>query len=424
MSTRIDAGWVITPSGAIASSSVVFDVDGCITWVGPTGDAPSAERVVDCTWGLVAPGLIDSHTHLGLSWAKALGPTQGHPVYDVFWPRESSLDHDLVRAFAASSAAEALLCGTTCVADHYFFADASVEATTSVGIRSVVGETMATRHVPHHGPQSVRRGIDFVERHSATPLVHPALTPHALDTMGAEALGEVAAEARRLGVIVHMHVAQSEREVALIRSEYGCGSVEKIAELGLLDQPLVAAHAMHASAAELELLASSEAVTTVYCPTVHAGLGRTLPAARLMRLGGRVALGTDAVPTQRRDIATEARVAAVAQQVLETDAGALSVAQAFQMASAAGANALGLATLVGSIEVGKQADLVAHRLDRAAVEPFTDPMAAWTVSGADLVDSVWVDGRRVVEQGRLTMVDETDVAAAAQRARADLFARV
>ncbi|MCP4961906.1 MAG: hypothetical protein GY925_21895, partial [Actinomycetia bacterium] len=112
MTTRIDASWVITPEGPVADASVVV-ADGAIAWVGATSVAPLADEVVDCSWGLLAPGLVDAHTHLGLSWSKALGPTTGHPVYDVFWPRESSLDHDLVKAFAMSSAAEALLAGTT-----------------------------------------------------------------------------------------------------------------------------------------------------------------------------------------------------------------------------------------------------------------------------------------------------------------------
>ncbi len=348
MTTRIDASWVITPEGPVVDASVVV-ADGAIAWVGATSAAPLADEVVDCSWGLLAPGLVDAHTHLGLSWSKALGPTTGHPVYDVFWPRESSLDHDLVKAFAMSSAAEALLAGTTCVADHYFFADASVEATTAVGIRSFVGETMATRYVPHHGRASIERGIDFVERHRSTHLVHPALTPHALDTMGAEVLSEVAAEARRLGVPLHMHVAQSDREVADVQAEYGCGPVEKLAEIGVLDQPLVAAHAMHASEGELDLLARSPSVSTVYCPTVHAGLGRSLPAARLRLIGGNVALGTDAVPTQRRKLASEARAAVICQQVLTGDAGALSLLDAFEMATAGGASAIGLAHQTGPL---------------------------------------------------------------------------
>jgi len=126
--TRVDADWVLAAHGPIADGSVVV-TNGEISWVGPTKDAPATESI-EGFGGVLAPGLIDAHTHLGLSWARALGPIEGHPVYDLFWPLERSLTPDLVDAFAAASAAEALLSGTTCVADHYFFAEASVAATT------------------------------------------------------------------------------------------------------------------------------------------------------------------------------------------------------------------------------------------------------------------------------------------------------
>jgi len=418
---RVDADWVLAADGPIADGSVVV-TNGAISWVGLTECAPLAERT-ETVHGVLAPGLIDAHTHLGLSWARALGPIEGHPVYDLFWPLEQSLTPDLVDAFAAASAAEALLSGTTCVADHYFFAEASVAATTRVGIRSVVGETIVVTEAPHSGPDSMPNAVAVAERLGGLDLVHPVLAPHALDTVGDEVMREIIAEAERLDVPVHLHVAQSEREIATLMERSGVGPVERLHDLGLFERRVVAAHCMYASAEGLALLAAADTVAAIYCPTVHAHLGRTLRAAELRAAGGNVGLGTDAVPMQRRDLGAEVRAASALQAVLTEDADALPIAVAMEMATVVNAEALGLGGVTGAIEVGLRADLVAHRTDRAVAAPFADPAALVAMSGPDLVDRVWVDGRLVVADGELVRADQRAVVAAANTARAELFER-
>ncbi len=418
---RIDADWVLAAHGPIADASVVV-ANGEITWVGLTRDAPAAEST-EGVRGVLAPGLIDAHTHLGLSWARALGPIEGHPVYDLFWPLERSLTPDLVDAFAAVSAAEALLSGTTCVADHYFFAEASMAATTRLGIRSVVGETIVVTEAPHSGPESMPNALAVAERLVGIDLVHPVLAPHALDTVGDDVMREIVAEAERLDVPVHLHVAQSEREITTLMGRSGVGPVERLHDLGLFERRVIAAHCMYASTAGLSLLAAADTVTAIYCPTVHAHLGRTLRAAELRAAGGHVGLGSDAVPMQRRDLGSEVRAASALQAVLMEDAEALPLAAAMDMATTVNAEAVGLGGVIGAIEVGFRADLVAHRTDRAVSAPFADPAALVAMSGPDLVDKVWVDGRLVVADGELVRADQRAVAATANAARAELFER-
>lgn len=420
---RIDAAAVVVPGGSIGDASVVV-ADGSVKWVGPTSDAPADDDVVDGRHGILAPGLVDAHTHLGLSFARALGPIEGHPVYDLFWPLERSLDADLVEAFAAASAAEALLSGTTTVADHYFFADASVAATTSLGLRSVVGETIIVLDGPWAGVEAVERGVDFVERHRDTPLVHPLLAPHALDTVGDDAMRDVVAESVRLDVPIHLHVAQSQREVETVRAQSGTGSIERLADLGVFERRVIAAHCMYAEAAGLDLLVESPSVTAIYCPTVHAHLGRSLRAGWLRARGAQVGLGTDAVPMQRRDLIAEIRNASALQAVLEGDPGALPLATAFEMATQVNATAVGLGEVVGSIDVGRRADLVLHRIDRAMTSTWRDAASLVATSSPSTIDKVWVDGRLVVDEGQLALVDEASIATAAASARSELFARV
>ena len=406
---RRDGGGAITHGSIVAvdSAAVInnsFDSDWIVS--GP---------------GVVSPGLIDAHTHLALSFARALPQMIGHPVYDVFWPLELSIDAPLVRAFASTSIAEALLAGVTTVADHYFFADATVEAVRELGIRGVIGQTIIRHDGPHHSEQSLGDGIDFAERHRDTPLVHPALTPHALDTVGDDWIVAIAGSARAMDVPVHLHVAQSQREWDTISDRSGRSPIAQLDELGVLDQRTVAAHCMHADEADHEILASKPLVHPIYCPTVHAALGRVMAAAKLHRMGSPIGIGTDAAPSERFDVLGEAQAASAHQAVLGES---LSVDLTFLAATEGNAAALGLGDVTGKVEPGYAADLVLWRTDRAVAGGAGDPRRlVAAVGGPDLVDSVWVGGRQLVNGGELTASDEVEIAAKAAEARRVLFER-
>ncbi len=426
----IDDVTVLTPGGGSLSDAAVAIADGRIVAVGPSVEINArwaAPEVIDGRSGVLGPGLIDAHTHLALSLARALPSLNGHPVYDVFWPLERCLDEDLVHAFARASAAEALLAGVTTVADHYFFADASVAATTEVGLRSVVGQSVLRNDGPWHGEQSLGDAIDFAERHRTTSLVHPAIAPHALDTVGDEWIVAAAAAARAMDVPVHLHVAQSEREVEAVARRSGRTPIAQLTELGVLDQRTIAAHCMYATDDDLEILAAHPLVHPIYCPTVHAGLGKVLRASWLHERGVTIGLGTDAVPNERFDVLAEVRAAWSHQRVLasaEQRESSLTLDDVLTVATESNAEALGLGAVIGRIEPGYAADVVLWRTDRAVAAGAGDARRFVAgVCGPDLVDTVWVNGRRVVMGSVLVSTSEQMVAHAANVARAELFRR-
>lgn len=416
--------------GGALSYAAIAIAGGRIVAVGPSAEvnaAWTAGEVTDGRAGVVSPGLVDGHTHLGLSFARALPELNGHPVYDVFWPLEHELDADLVHDFARAASAEALLAGVTTVADHYFFADAGVAATAEVGIRAAIGQTIIRLDGPWCSEQSLANGIDFAERHRSTPLVHPVIAPHALDTVGDDWVVAAAGAAKAMAVPVHLHVAQSQREVDTIRERSGRTSIAQLAVLGVLDQRTVAAHCMYASDDDLDLLAAHELVYPIYCPTVHAGLGKVMAAAELHRRGVAIGVGTDAVPNERFDVLAEVRNAWAHQGVVASTKGeeaTLELDDLFVAATESNAAALGLGDVVGRIEVGYEADLVLWRTDRAVASAAGDARRFVTgVGGPDLVDTVWVGGRRVVMGGTLVSTSEQVVAHAANVAREELFRR-
>lgn len=417
---------VLTPGGGSLSDAAVAVLEGQIVAVGTSSEVSaewSADEFVDGRSGVLAPGLIDAHTHLALLFARALPEMKGHPVYDVFWPLETSLDPDLVHAFARAAAAEALLAGVTTVADHYFFADSGVAATTEVGIRAVIGQTIMRHEGPYSSELSLADGIDFAERHAMTDLVHPALAPHALDTVGDDWMVAIGAAARTMDIPVHLHVAQSEREVATIATRSGTTPIQRLAELGVLDQRTIAAHCMYATDDDLRILIEHRLVHPIYCPTVHAALGKVMAAAKLHEAGVVIGVGTDAAPSEGFDVLAEARAGWGHQRVL-CDEETISLDDMLTAATESNAQAVGLGELIGRIEPGYAADLVLWRTDRAASAAAGDARRfVAAVAGPDLVDSVWVAGRRVVMGGVLVAASEAEVAATAYEARAELFAR-
>jgi len=452
--TVITAAAVLLPGRGVLTDGAVAIVDGSIAAVGPALEVSSefeAAVTVDGGSSILSPGLIDAHTHLALSFARALPPFKGHPVYDVFWPLEMNVDPDLVQAFARASVAEALLAGVTTVADHYFFADATAAATTSLGIRTLLGQTIIRYEGPQASEQSLGDAIDFAERQRATPLVHPAMTPHALDTVGDDWIVAAAGAAAAMDIPVHLHVAQSEREVEEVARRSGRTPIAQLDRLGVLDQRTVAAHCMYAADDDIAILAAREFVHPIYCPTVHAGLGKVMAATRLHSVGSPIGLGTDASPSERYDVLAEARAGWAHQAVLATVAGradvppthdeasdaggarpstersrerVLTLDSMFDIATEGNAEALGLGTTVGRIETGFAADLVMWRTDRAVAAGMGDARRFVVgVAGPDVVENVWVGGDRVVSGGSLVRAEESEIVVAANQARATLFAR-
>jgi len=464
--TVITAAAVLLPGRGVLTDGAVAIVNGSIAAVGPALEVSSefeAAVTVDGGSSILSPGLIDAHTHLALSFARALPPFKGHPVYDVFWPLETNIDPDLVHAFARASVAEALLAGVTTVADHYFFADATAAATTSLGIRGLLGQTIIRYEGPQASEQSLADAVDFAERQRATPLVHPAMTPHALDTVGDDWIVAAAGAAAAMDIPVHLHVAQSEREVEQIARRSGRTPIAQLDRLGVLDQRTIAAHCMYADDDDIVILAASGLVHPIYCPTVHAGLGKVMAATRLHSVGSPIGIGTDAAPSERYDVLAEARAGWAHQAVLATvsggadgslagseipdddvppthdeasDAGGgrrstersrehvLTLDTMFDIATEGNAKALGLGTTVGRIEPGFAADLVMWRTDRAVAAGMGDARRFVVgVAGPDVVENVWVAGDRVVSGGSLVRAEESEIVGVANEARITLFAR-
>jgi 5-methylthioadenosine/S-adenosylhomocysteine deaminase len=416
------------PRRSVLQDGAVAIAGRHIVSVGPTEAVEAqvtARRKIDAAGCVVMPGLINAHTHLSMNLQRGLSTVVPDALYRVMWPIERALTGEDCYAGALLGAGEALKAGTTTVNDHYFFMEDIARATTEVGIRGVLGHTIMTRNGPFVGRAEFDKGVAFVRRwQDRHPLVHPALAPHAPDTVSPEWLRQLRALATQLGVPLHLHLAQSQHEVETLYGEQGIGSVDHLHRLGFLGPDVVAAHCIYVSDAEINLLAKT-GTHAVYCPRTHALFGRSQRAVEAMAQGVKVVLGDDYTGRDFGfDLFAEMQAAAMVQREVARDPQALPAMKLLEMVTVDAARALGLEGQIGALLPGYLADIVVLKLGQLHTTPTFDIVdtVVFGCSGRD-VHTVLVDGQVVVEEGQLTKVDEMAIVERARAASAALLDR-
>jgi len=401
--------------GPIWQPGVVDIVGDRITYVGPPSSAPPPGPVHRCP-GVLVPGLVNTHAHSAMTLLRSVGEGMALDAWlrQAVWPREAHLTADDVYWGTLLGCAEMLRCGVTTTTETYFHDHAVVDAIVDAGMRAVV--TPGILDVPGVGGASGWRGM--LERaaalhdtaHGRAGLVSTGLGPHAAYSLPVEALRQVAETARSLDALVSIHLAETATEGRALEEEHGVSVPTLLADLGLFDGRVVAAHGVWLSDADMALLARYQ-VAVAHCPQSNAKLGSGV--ARLVALveaGVPVALGTDGpASNDDLDLWEELRLAALLARATTGDPTAIDAAGALYLATRAGADALGLAC--GSLAPGRVADVVHVRTDDARFVPVVDPAdlvahLVWS-SASHLVADVWVGGRKVVADGRCLTVDVT-----------------
>lgn len=419
---RLDARWVVpvVPRGALAAHSVIIDA-GRIVAIVPVADADrdydAAEHVRLATHALL-PGLVNAHTHAAMSLLRgsaddiALAPW----LEDHVWPREKAfLSSEFVHDGTLLAAAEMLSGGVTCCNDQYFFADAAARAYHASGMRAMLGLAVLDFPTAYavDADGYLQAGLASRDTWKHEPLLSFSLAPHAPYTVGDASWRKIVVYARQLDLPIQTHLLETRDERARSKSEFGIGPLQRLHRLGVTGPGFMAVHGTYLEAADIELLVT-QACHVVHCPVSNLKLASGIaPVAELVRRGVNVALGTDgAASNNRLDVFGEARLAALLAKGVSGDAGAIPAAEALQMATLNGARALGLERDIGSLEVDKQADVIAVDLGAVAHAPCYDPVSHLVhVTGRDQVTDAWVAGRHVLAGRRLTRLDTEELAA-------------
>ncbi len=412
---RIDAGWIVPvePDDTVLSGHSLLVKDGRIVALLPSSEADnwiSRERV-HLPGHVLVPGLVNLHTHAAMTLLRGFADDLPLMTWlqEHIWPAENRhVSVGFVRDGTRLACLEMLKAGVTCFNDMYFFSEAVVEAAVEAGMRVAAGLIVVDAPTPYAGDADdyLQKGLALRDVWAgdevANPLVHFCLAPHAPYTVGDRTLEKIATYAAQLDLPIHMHIHETEHEIQQSIEKFGVRPLARLDALGLLTPGLIAIHAVHLNAAEIGLLAS-HGCHVAHCPSSNLKLASGFaPVAAMLAAGVNVGIGTDgAASNNRLDLIGELRLAALLGKGVAADPAALPAHQVLRMATLGGASALGLDALIGSLRVGKMADVVAIDLNQPSTQPCYDPVAQLVYSaGSDQVSHVWIGGNAVLAEGR------------------------
>lgn len=375
---------------------------------------------------LIAPGLINTHTHAAMSLFRGVADDlrlQDWLEKYIFPAEAKFVSPEFVRWGTRLAALEMMLSGSTTFTDMYYFEEIVGEAAKEAGLRAVAGQTIirfpvADARTPEEG---LRRTEAFIRRFQGDPLVTPAVAPHALYTNTDQTLKDCRALANRYKVPLLIHLSETRSEVDEARRSRKGSPVEALAALGVFDGRTVAAHCVWVDAKDREIL-RRKSVGCAHCPSSNMKLASGVAPVVAMLAGGiAVGLGPDGPAGSNNDfnMFEEMDLAAKLQKVITGDPQALPAPKAFEMATIGGARVLGMESEIGSLEAGKRADLITVRLDRANAAPLFNVYSqlVYALKGADVRD-VWVNGRLIVRDGAsLTLQSHAILSKAEEYAR-------
>lgn len=383
-----------------------------IAAVDPTGSPPPpGTRVIEAAGMAVMPGLINTHAHVPMVLFRGVAEDVTIQTWfnEIIWPMESNLTGEDVFWGTLLAAAEMIESGVTTVADHYFMADRIAEAMVDCGMRAHLAPTMFGQQ----GAEELAESERFVERwHGAGDgRLSVWLGPHSPYLCSREFLADVATLARRLGVGCHIHVSETAEQVQRSLDEHGLTPPEVLERAGMFEGPVLCAHAAHATADDIVLLARHHA-GVAHCPKTFLKLAAGIaPIVAMREARIPVGLGTDgAASNNTMDILEQMRLAAALQKHEQEDPTALTLDEALAMATVEGARVLQRVETLGRLAPGYLADLILVRLDGAHVQPVHDVRAAlvYSVRASD-VDTVIVNGRILMEGRILRTIDKDRV---------------
>jgi len=426
----IEAGWVVpvVPHGVVLENHAVAVTAGAIVAVLPIAEAHSrfsAKTTVARPDAALIPGLVNAHTHNPMTLLRGIADDlplmewlQGH-----IWPVEGAvIGPEFVADGISLAIAEMLRGGTTCANENYFFPDVQAAVYKRHGFRARVG--LPVIDFPTAWASSADEYFDRAgEVHDQwrdDPLVATAFAPHAPYTVSDVNFARIRMLADQLDVPVHLHAHETAQEIFDSLKLHGQRPLARLERLGLVNDRLIAVHMTQLNDAEIELCAQ-RGVSVVHCPESNLKLASGFcPAARLQRAGVNLAIGTDGCASNNDlDMFGETRTAALLAKAVADDASALDAATALHAATLGGAKALGFDQAVGSIEVGKQADLVCVDLGQLETQPLHHVISQLIyATGRHQVSDVWIAGRARLQSRELVDIDVDALIANAKQWRA------
>ncbi|QOY63625.1 TRZ/ATZ family hydrolase [Lysobacter sp. H21R4] len=413
----IEAGWVVpvAPGDAVLVDHAVAISNGAIVGLLPTAEARQrfhARETVARPGSVLIPGLVNAHTHNPMTLLRGIADDLPLMVWlqEHIWPIEGEvIGPEFVADGVTLAVAEMLRGGTTCANENYFFPDVQAATYQKLGFRARVGLPVIDFPTAwaKTDAEYFDRAIDVHDQWRDNPLVTMAFVPHAPYTVSDASFERIRMLSDQLDIPVHLHTHETAHEVEESLQKYGQRPLARLDRLGLVNDRLIAVHMTSLTDAEIALCAE-RGVSVVHCPESNLKLASGFcPVGKLEQAGINIAIGTDgAASNNDLDMFGEMRTAAQLAKAVAGDATAFSAVSALRAATLGGATAMGLEDSIGSIEVGKRADLACVDLQQIETQPLHDVVSQLVyATGRHQVTDVWIDGKARLQQRELVGMD-------------------
>ncbi len=412
--------------GGIKSGTVVIE-DGRITEIGKETNE-SAETVIDAKHSVVMPGLVNTHTHAAMTLFRGYADDlqlaewlQGH-----IWPAEAKLTAEDTYKGSLLACLEMIKSGTTSFADMYFYMDETAKAVELSGLRASLSHGLIELWNKEKGETDLKEGRRFVRawQGAADGRIKTMYGPHAPNTCSEEFLAKVREEASKDGAGIHIHILETEAELNAMKEKYGKCSVHLLEDIGFLGPDVLAAHCVWVSDGDIEIL-RKRGVNVSHNVISNMKLASGIaPVHKMLEKGVNVSLGTDGCASNNNlDLFEEMKTAALLHKVNTFNPTALPAKQVLEMATVNGAKALDPET--GMLKVGKKADLILLDIKKPHLTPCFDVRShlVYSAKGSDVRTTI-VNGKILMDNYRVLVLDEQKVVEEAQKASEELVARV
>jgi 5-methylthioadenosine/S-adenosylhomocysteine deaminase len=415
---KMDRDFTLVRNGAIAV------IDNKIAFVGPAEDVSdkyASDTIIDGTGKVAFPGFVNTHTHAAMVYFRGLADDLPLKVWleDNIWPAEDKwLSPEFVGDAVELACLEMLKTGTTLYGDMYFYGDSVAASTKKLGMRAVVGagildfpsKTAKTKD------EYFSNAEQFIRRWTGDELIVPCTAPHAPYTCSPETIKRAKELSAKYRVPMSLHLSETEWEINGIIKKYGKTPVALLESIGVLDESVIAAHCVWVDDEEIAILADRK-VGVSHCIESNLKLASGFaPVGKMLKAGVKVTFGTDgAASNNDLDILSEMSTAAKTHKAVSGEPTVLNARQAMLMATRWGAEALGLGGITGSLEEGKAADIVIADLNKPHLVPLYDIYShiVYSMKGSD-IETVLVNGKVVLDSGKLTTADEAEILHKAQ----------
>ncbi len=414
----IENAVIVTMEGkeAILRKGAIAVKGQYIFWVGQTDSLPEEfvpDKIIDATKMLALPGFVNCHTHSAMTMMRSYADDLPLMKWleEKIWPFEALMEDDDIYWAALLCCLEMIRSGTTTFADMYFHMNSVAEAVEQSGIRADLSRGLIG--VGPEADSALIESRDFVARwhRQANDRIRIRLGPHAPYTCPPDYLKRIINLAKELDVGIHIHLSETQTEIKDIYDQYSMSPIELMNKIGLFELPVIAAHCVHVDEKDIDILAKKN-VGVAHNPESNMKLASGIaPINNMLKAGVKIGLGTDGPASNNNlDLLEEMRTAALLHKVSTGDPLVLPSFQALQMATSGGAAALGMAGEIGLLKKGYKADIILLNIEKPHFYPRNDWISniVYAAQSSD-VETVIIDGRVVMEKGRVLTINEEEV---------------